>query len=60
MHKTPGGVLTYTAGRDITRGTCAVDVWLMKQNGYCSRANSAWMVYNDTKIFLANRGLQHW
>lgn len=53
------GPLTYNGGRsDVTRDTCVVDP--SQTYGYCSDANSAWMVFEDTKVFLASKGMQHW
>ena len=58
------GLLEYTAGRDLSifRSTCLFDVrdTSVEQDGYCNRENELFMVFEDTKVFLANRGMQHW
>lgn len=62
MHEYPNGPLKYTAGRDGSRDTCLYDPQnaTYDQYGYCLYENSAWMRFEDVKIFLANRGAQHW
>jgi len=59
---TPDGPLTYTAGRDGDRSTCLYDPLddTHDQDGYCNAENELWMRFEDTKIFLSNRGAQHW
>ncbi|KAH9259577.1 hypothetical protein BASA81_001999 [Batrachochytrium salamandrivorans] len=52
------GVLTYTAGRDGDRDTCAQDPTLTW--GYCRPNDYRFMVFEDTKVFLASRGMQQW
>jgi hypothetical protein len=54
----PGGVLMYTSGRDLERHSCAVDP--STTYGWCTPPNYRWMRFEDTKVFLANRGMQHW
>lgn len=54
------GPLTYNAGRaDVSgRDTCNVEPFTTYS--YCTPANFAYMVFEDTKVFLANKGLQNW
>lgn len=61
QHKS-NGLLEYTAGRHDSRSTCAFDPLDQSkdQDGYCNTENEVFMVFEDTKIFLANRGAQHW
>ena len=57
-HVTKGGTLRYNSGRRLERYTCRVDpstTW-----NWCQRPDYMWMVFEDSKVFLANRGMQHW
>eukprot|EP01113_Clastostelium_recurvatum_P030352 TRINITY_DN3679_c0_g2_i2.p1 TRINITY_DN3679_c0_g2~~TRINITY_DN3679_c0_g2_i2.p1 ORF type:complete len:910 (+),score=157.18 TRINITY_DN3679_c0_g2_i2:178-2907(+) len=53
------GTLSYTAGRSATHDTCGDKlIGLPGQSTSCTQP--VWLRFEDNKVFLANRGLQHW
>uniref|UniRef100_A0A6B2KYW6 CEMIP beta-helix domain-containing protein n=1 Tax=Arcella intermedia TaxID=1963864 RepID=A0A6B2KYW6_9EUKA len=53
--ETNPGYLTYTHGREVSRDTC-----LYYTSGSCPKGWQTSLVLRDTKVFLANRGIQDW
>jgi len=51
----------YTAGRYIPRDTCSISSYGSSENpNSCPSSNQVWLQFLDTKVFLANAGLQSW
>ncbi|KAI9015919.1 G8 domain-containing protein [Hyaloraphidium curvatum] len=48
-------LLTYTPGRSKSHSTCTVPA-----NDWCGDDDRVWLRFEDTKVFLSNRGMQHW
>lgn len=48
-------LLTYTPGRSKSHSTCSVAA-----DDWCSEENQLWLKFEDVKVFLSNRGMQHW
>lgn len=57
----PDGTLTYTSGRSNTHETCFNRlVGTPSGPTGCAAADLAWLRFEDNKVFLSNRGMQHW
>lgn len=56
------GRLSYTSGRSATHDTCTDKlVGLPGQGAGCyDLPSQLWLRFEDNKVFLANRGMQHW
>ncbi|KAI9015632.1 hypothetical protein DFJ74DRAFT_732320 [Hyaloraphidium curvatum] len=54
-------LLTYTPGRSDARSTCSdKTVGTIPGYAYCGPEQQLWLRFEDTKVFLSNRGMQHW
>jgi hypothetical protein len=62
LQQQSNGVLRYTSGRSETHDTCKNKlVGLPGQTEGCwDLIDQLWLRFEDNKVFLANRGMQHW